>query len=125
MQLVLILISSLLWGATNPFIRKASAGIEQVQADNFITKTFLELKFLFTNLNYLIPFLLNQTGSIFFYIALANANLSLVVPITNSLTLLFTTLAGLALGEKVYSLRTFVGLLFVTAGICICVSSSY
>lgn len=51
MQLILILISAVLWGATNPFIRKASAGIEKVQADSVIAKTLLELKFLFTNLN--------------------------------------------------------------------------
>jgi len=70
---------------------------------------------------------LNQVGSVFFYIALAQAifiDLSLVVPITNSLTLLFTTIAGLALGEQIYSIRTFIGLIFVTAGICICVSST-
>lgn len=32
------------------------------------------------------------------------SDLSLVVPITNSLTLLFTTVTGLLLGEQVYSL---------------------
>jgi len=74
MQLILIIISALLWGATNPFIRKASVGIEKIHADTFFTKTLLELKFLFTNLNYLIPFLLNQTGSVFFYVALANSS---------------------------------------------------
>ena len=74
MQLILILISALLWGATNPFIRIASAGIEKIHADTFFQKTLLELRFLFTNFNYLIPFLLNQAGSVFFYIALANSS---------------------------------------------------
>ena len=76
----------------------------------------------------------------------SSLDLSLVVPITNSLTLLFTTVTGLLLGEQVYSLsksshvvellllnralkillvlETLVGLLFVTAGICLCVSAS-
>lgn len=54
MQLILVLISAVLWGATNPFIRKASTGIEKVQADSFIAKTILELKFLFTNINVII-----------------------------------------------------------------------
>ena len=51
MQLALIVLSAALWGVTNPFIRRASAGIENIQADNFLTKTFLEFKFLFSNLN--------------------------------------------------------------------------
>jgi hypothetical protein len=51
MQLFLILLSSILWGTTNPFIRKASAGIEKVKARNNFEKIFLELKFLFTNFN--------------------------------------------------------------------------
>ncbi|RNA02988.1 transmembrane protein -like [Brachionus plicatilis] len=110
MQFVLVIASSLLWGITNPFIRKGSIGLEKIKADNFVTKSYLEFKYLFTNLNvnillsklfrYLVPFILNQIGSILFYIALASANLSLVVPITNSLTLLFTTIAGIALGEE-------------------------
>jgi multidrug transporter EmrE-like cation transporter len=124
MQLVLVLISSILWGVTNPFIRKNSAGIEKIQATNTFNRIFLELKFLFTNINYLIPFLLNQFGSIFFYIALGYANLSLVVPITNSLTLLFTTITGIFLGEQVCNLKTFIGLSFVITGISICVSST-
>ena len=51
MQLFLVIVSSLLWGITNPFIKKGSSGLEQIKADNFLTKTFLELKFLFTNYN--------------------------------------------------------------------------
>jgi hypothetical protein len=51
MQLILVFISSILWGVTNPFIRKASGGIEKIQATNTFNRIFLELKFLFTNLN--------------------------------------------------------------------------
>jgi hypothetical protein len=51
MQLFLVIASSLLWGITNPFIRKGSAGLESIEADSYIKKTILELKFLFTNLN--------------------------------------------------------------------------
>jgi hypothetical protein len=52
MQIILIiLLSSFLWGVTNPFLGKASKGIEKIHASNSILKIFLELKFLFTNLN--------------------------------------------------------------------------
>ncbi|KAK3710164.1 hypothetical protein QZH41_010554, partial [Actinostola sp. cb2023] len=49
---------------------------------------------------YMIPFLLNQSGSVLFYLTLASADLSLAVPITNSLTFLFTILTGKLLGEE-------------------------
>jgi len=51
MQIFLIFLSSILWGVTNPFIRKASTGIEKVKARNSLEKILLELKFLFTNFN--------------------------------------------------------------------------
>lgn len=51
MQFILIILSSILWGVTNPFIRKASTGLEKVKANNNFEKIFLELRFLFTNFN--------------------------------------------------------------------------
>ncbi|KPP57823.1 hypothetical protein Z043_124413, partial [Scleropages formosus] len=48
---------------------------------------------------YLVPFLLNQSGSLIYYLTLASADLSLAVPLTNSLTFLFTLLGGALLGE--------------------------
>lgn len=66
MQLILVILSSLLWGITNPFIRKGASGLEKIQADNFISKTFLELRYLFTNFN------VNFTNDLNFYIFLSN-----------------------------------------------------
>lgn len=51
MQTALIFLSSILWGVTNPFLRKASIGLEAIQAKSFLAQTILQLKFLFTNLN--------------------------------------------------------------------------
>lgn len=51
MQLVLVIASSLLWGITNPFIRKGAIGLENIKSNNFLTKTYLEFKYLFTNLS--------------------------------------------------------------------------
>jgi hypothetical protein len=84
----------------------------------YLLKNALNIIFL----KYLVPFLLNQSGSILFYIALAYSSIlnisllikfynilrilllftdiSLVVPVTNSLTLFFTTLTGILLGEQ-------------------------
>lgn len=38
-----------MWGATNPFIKKGSSGIENVKEDGKVWQFLMELKFLITN----------------------------------------------------------------------------
>ncbi|KAK3592867.1 hypothetical protein CHS0354_004088 [Potamilus streckersoni] len=112
---------AVLWGATNPFIKRGSKGIEQIQRDNAIQQFFAELWFLVSTWKYLLPFLLNQSGSVIYYITLASAELSLAVPITNSLTFLFTSLSGLAMGEMIHAWETLAGMVLVVCGVLLCV----
>lgn len=58
MQIILVFLASLLWGVTNPLLRKASFGIESVQSENrsFIGNIFHQLKFLVYNLNVRVDF---------------------------------------------------------------------
>jgi Putative transmembrane family 234 len=42
--------------------------------------------------NYAIPLLINLTGSVWFFLLIGKAELSLTVPITNSMAFLFTVL---------------------------------
>lgn len=72
-------------------------------------------------LQYLIPFLLNQCGSVVYYLTLASADLSVAVPITNSLTMIITTLTGKLLGEDNINAGTFLGMMLVVSGVSICV----
>ncbi|KXJ27609.1 Transmembrane protein 234 [Exaiptasia diaphana] len=69
------------------------------------------------NGEYMVPFLLNQSGSVLFYLTLASADLSLAVPITNALTFIITILSGTLLGEESVSL----GMALVMAGVSLCV----
>merc|ERR1712093_762762 len=64
-----------------------------------VTQFLAETFFLFTRWQYLVPFLLNMCGSVVFFWSLGSAEISLVVPITNSLTFLFTTATSQLLGE--------------------------
>ena len=114
---------ALVWGSTNPLLRRGSQGIEKIQKSNKILQLLAELKFLALNWHYAIPFLINQSGSVLYYLTIAGADISLAVPITNSLTFLVTTLAGRALGEKVHSFWTYVGIALVMCGITLCVLS--
>ncbi|KAG8451566.1 hypothetical protein GDO86_003677 [Hymenochirus boettgeri] len=119
-----LLMVSLLWGATNPFLRKGAEGLEAVQEDKTVKQLFSELKFLIFNYKYVIPFLLNQSGSLVFYITLASTELSLAVPFCNSLALVFTLITGKIIGEEFGGKRAFLGMFLTTVGITLCIASS-
>jgi hypothetical protein len=73
----------------------------------------------------LLPYILNQSGSIVFYILLANSDLSLAVPICNALALVFSFITSYMLGEPIHKpIQTFLGASLVLVGVTICVSSS-
>lgn len=115
-----LVVVGLLWGATNPFIRRGTVGVDKITADSSIMKTLLEWKFLITRWQYIVPFLLNQSGGILYFYALQNADLSLAVPVANSCTFLFTALTAMLLGEQKQSPKTYAGIGLITTGISIC-----
>uniref|UniRef100_A0A3B4A9G2 Uncharacterized protein n=1 Tax=Periophthalmus magnuspinnatus TaxID=409849 RepID=A0A3B4A9G2_9GOBI len=90
----------MLWGCTNPLLKRGSRGIETVAQPNRVAQVLAELKFLLLNLSYIVPFLLNQSGSLVYYYTLSTTELSLAVPVTNSLTFLCTLITGKLLGEE-------------------------
>lgn len=49
---------------------------------------------------YVIPFMLNQVGSITYIVAMQRAPLTLAVPAANSLAFAFTALTGAAIGDE-------------------------
>ncbi|XP_025110588.1 transmembrane protein 234 homolog isoform X1 [Pomacea canaliculata] len=118
-----LLVVAAMWGATNPLIKKGSKGVELIKEDSAFSQFLAEFQFLFFNIKYLIPFLLNQMGSVLYYIMLSSTDLSLAVPLTNSLTFIFTSLSGRILGEKPESYETLLGLFLVVCGVVLCVYS--
>lgn len=56
-----------------------------------------------------------------YYLTLASADLSVAVPVTNSLTMIITTLTGRLLGEDNINAGTFLGMMLVVCGVSICV----
>ncbi|NWQ82944.1 TM234 protein, partial [Columbina picui] len=71
-----------------------------------------------------VPFLLNQGGSVLFYLTLASADLSLAVPLCNSLALIVTLVTGRILGEDVGGKRAVAGMLLTVLGVTLCVAGS-
>nr|XP_054771964.1 transmembrane protein 234-like [Lytechinus pictus] len=115
-----LVVVAILWGGTNPFLKREGAGIESVKHKNAVVQFLFEMKHLFLNWKYLLAFLINQSGSVVYYLTLASADLSMVAPITNSLTLIVTTLTGKVLGERIGGTETYIGMGLVISGVTIC-----
>jgi drug/metabolite transporter (DMT)-like permease len=100
-QFIVCLIGvAMLWGGTNPLIKRNSKDITKIKADSWVKQFFLEIKYLLTNTKYLVPMALNQSGSVIYFLTLQSADLSLSVPVANSLTFVFTAISGWILGEQ-------------------------
>ncbi|CAG8657117.1 4437_t:CDS:2, partial [Funneliformis mosseae] len=100
-----------------------SKGLEKIKRDNWIEQTAWEIEFLVTRWQFMLPLILNISGSLIYYHTLGQSDLSLAVPITNSLTFIFTTLAASLLGEEIGSKKTWIGIAFVVIGVGLCVGS--
>ncbi|XP_031633471.1 transmembrane protein 234 homolog [Contarinia nasturtii] len=124
-QLLPFIAVGFIWGVTNPLIKRGSCGIQAntKKANNKLHQAFLELKFLVLRWQYILPFLLNQSGSLLYVYFLQDSEISLAVPITQSCTFLFTTLAALCLRERIPSKLTFFGIALISIGINICIAS--
>ncbi|XP_034479985.1 transmembrane protein 234 homolog isoform X2 [Drosophila innubila] len=97
-----LLAVGLLWGVTNPFIRLGSQGIECVKDTGSRYRNFIaELRMIGSRLNYWIPFGLNQCGSLLYVWTLQSANITIAVPVANSLSFVFTAITGYLLGEQI------------------------
>jgi Putative transmembrane family 234 len=121
------------WGCTNPLLRRGSidvASCESESGGSSATKktsasrsTFSSLR-RFRNVKVWLPYALNQLGSVLFYFSLSQSEMSLVVPISNGLALLFSIVTSYALGERVNRpLRAVLGVTLVMGGGTICLLS--
>ncbi|KFA67879.1 hypothetical protein S40285_04098 [Stachybotrys chlorohalonatus IBT 40285] len=126
----------LAWGLTTPFIRQAarthSPPPHPVLDSPRVKASWLRAKLygaffaavdLLRNPRYAVPLLLNLTGSVWFFLLIGQAELSLTVPIVNTLAFLFTVLGEWYLEGKVISRDTAIGMLLSLTGIGLCVYS--
>jgi uncharacterized membrane protein len=128
-----------LWGCTNPLLRKGSAESEkkrivaaslerkhgkgQIKTTVSFKSKIITALSKFRYIGVWLPYLLNQCGSILYYKVLADSDLTLAVPICNSMTLVFSIVTSFALGERVDKpLRATLGAALVMAGVGICIS---
>lgn len=137
------------WGLTTPFMRRAAVNYTPSSRPelsdpkkSWIWRKLLGVFWAVVDLlrrpSYAIPLLLNITGSVWFFLLIGQAGtrisgahyvmraddgveLSLTVPITNSLAFLFTVLGEWYAEGKVISRDTWLGMGLVLGGIGLCV----
>ncbi|KAJ8919826.1 hypothetical protein NQ315_006355 [Exocentrus adspersus] len=124
-ETVSLVLVALLWGATNPFIKRNSKEIVKIKAESKVCQFLLELKYLATNVNYLLPMAVNQLGSVLYFLTLQDVDLTICVPVTNSLTFVFTAICGWILGEELPDKRTVLGIVLVILGTALCCMDRY
>ncbi|CAN8105644.1 unnamed protein product [Discula destructiva] len=124
------------WGLTTPFIRKAAKDhhppAHPILESDAVRSSWLKAKVygaffavvdLLRNPRYAVPLLLNLTGSVWFFLLIGKAELSLTVPIVNTLAFLFTVIGDWWVDGKVISRNTMAGMVLSLAGIALCVQS--
>ncbi|KAJ2709084.1 hypothetical protein H4R19_004428 [Coemansia spiralis] len=116
-------VTALCWGFTNPFIKRGSAGVEAIKREGWLRQTLAEAWFLVTRWRYVVPLAINLSGSAAYYYTLSSADITTAVPITNSLALVFTILAGVLVGEKPPAPKDMLGMLCIVLGVALCITS--
>jgi len=124
------------WGCTNPLLRQGSLEAaasehqqQRKQADAsttlsgtaYTTMSWTQQLRKFRHIRVWLPYAVNQSGSLLFYVALSQTDLSLAVPIANALALVFSVVTTFLIGEPLHQpLKTFVGAALVVGGVALC-----
>ncbi|EGX95893.1 integral membrane protein [Cordyceps militaris CM01] len=127
------LLVGIAWGGTTPFIRRAAQShkppphpiLDETAAGlrRSLYAALFAVVDLLRNPRYAVPLLINLTGSVWFFLLIGQAELSLTVPIVNTLAFLFTVLGEWLVEGKVISRDTGAGMLLSLVGIALCVYS--
>lgn len=134
--LLAFLLVGLAWGLTTPFIRRAAKDhspplhplLSSPQVANSPVRrrvygALFAVWDLLRNPRYAVPLVLNLTGSVWFFLLIGKAELSLTVPIVNTLAFLFTVMGEWYVEGKVISRDTMAGMVLSVGGIALCVYS--
>lgn len=117
-EITSLIVVAFLWGSTNPLIKKgtSSDSLKKEKRSSSLKDLLYEWKYLLTNINFIVPFSLNQLGSVLYFFSLQNVDVSIAVPVTNSMTFIFTAITGIILGEKRPGKKTYLGLVLILLG---------
>jgi Putative transmembrane family 234 len=131
-EIASLLLVGALWGCSNPYLRKGSVAAAELNENDTIASSngtqywLIQQLSKFRYIQVWLPYVLNQTGSILFYITLSRNDLSMTVPVANALALVFSIVTSTwLLNEPVQRpLYTAIGATCIMVGVTICVSAS-
>ncbi|KYF43743.1 family UPF0546 protein [Toxoplasma gondii ARI] len=133
-----LLAVGILWGVTIPLMRDGGLAADGDKAPEFdekdklsssgkklrggIVGCFLSLLRLLIQWRVLVPYLLNQCGSLCYYYLLGEYDLSITAPLANTLAFFFTFLTEAIMKKALPSAQEIVGCALIVFGFAICVS---
>ena len=128
---VAIIIISVIWGVTNPLLKKGAIDVfirpEDTNSSgrNVLVVALKQLGQLISCWRYVVPFLLNLYGSLLLFCWLflqsESAGISIIVPAVNALTFIFTAcFSWLLIGEEIFTFKKISGLLCIAVGTYLC-----
>jgi drug/metabolite transporter (DMT)-like permease len=120
-----IFLAAVLWGVTNPLLKKYTAGFDTAVADGLREPGWKgEVAFLLKRPKYLATQAANLSGSAAFFFGLRTVDLSIGAVVANALTLAITCVVSVGvLREGAPSLRSSVGVVLIMVGVSICTYS--
>jgi drug/metabolite transporter (DMT)-like permease len=111
----LVLIVAILWGCTNPFIERAvHVKPEEFKPYDFSIRSLLRIM---TRVKFLLPFGINQLGSIVYMYVLGKVPAHYCSVLANSLTSVITLLTETFLNKERWTKNKIAGLLLILVGI--------
>jgi len=121
-----MIITALIWGITNPFIKLSSSKaltIQEEKEETINPSRLSQASNLFLkNYAFILLQLLNRSGAYFYFLALQSSPLSITSGVTNGLTLVITELVECFLFSKKTSFIAFFGILCILYGSYLCSS---
>jgi hypothetical protein len=88
------LLVGFIWGSTNPFIRRGSLAIEQAQKQQQLqghSKRWAT----WISPYIIVPWVINQLGSLLFVVLLGQADISMAVPVANAISIAANALVSM------------------------------
>jgi Putative transmembrane family 234 len=129
MQAASLVVVGAFWGCTNPLLLRgsnevASSGKKDCHPREAERPTLLEQLTKFRYVAVWLPYVLNQCGSLVFYLTLSQTGLSLAGPACNALALVFSVATSWYIGESIRRpVQTVIGAACVMVGVAICCAS--
>ncbi|EAN91077.1 hypothetical protein C3747_53g112 [Trypanosoma cruzi] len=114
--MLLLLLAAIIWGITNPLLKRYSSGMA-VSSSSFLE----DLRFLLSRPKYMATQLLNLSGSVLFFLGLRHVDVAVGSMVANALAFVITVLvSALVLHEGVLRPATLLGCGLVVAGTTLC-----